>query len=132
MDSNDPVIQLCIRGIRAEFEHRTDAACGLYLQAWDLAQDDYQACIAAHYVARFQETPDDTLRWNQEALQRAERVGDDRVQEFFPSLYLSLGHSYEMVGDPAEAKRYYDLAAQRGVLHQAEVWDVQRKAGGSG
>jgi tetratricopeptide (TPR) repeat protein len=120
MDTTDPVIRLCIQGVQAEFEHKMDLARSLYLQAWDLSQDDYQACIAAHYVARFQETPGETLHWNQEALRRAERVGDERVQEFYPSLYLNLGYSYEVLGNQAEAQKYYDLAARLGVVHQAE------------
>lgn len=40
-------------------------------------------------------------------------VGDDRAREFFPSLYLNLGHSHEVLGDLANARRHYDLAAER-------------------
>lgn len=120
MDTNDPVIQLCIQGSRAELEGRIAAALGLYQRAWDISQSDYQACIAAHYVARFQETPEETLWWNQEALKRAERVSDDRVKDFYPSLYLNLGRSYEILGDQAEAQKFYDFAALLGIVHQAE------------
>jgi hypothetical protein len=120
MDTNNPVIQLCMQGVRAEFEGRLGAARNLYQQAWDISQDDYQACIAAHYVARFQETPEERLRWNQEALHCANRIEDGSVEEFFPSLYLNLGRSYEVLGNPAEAQRYYDLAAQLGVVHQVD------------
>jgi hypothetical protein len=120
MDINDPVIQLCIQGIQAEFEGRTDVASNLYQQAWDISQDDYQACIAAYYVARFQATPEERLYWNQVALDRANRVNHESVKEFYPSLYLNLGHSHEVLGHQTKAQRYYDLAAQLGAVHQAE------------
>lgn len=117
MDKNNQVIQLCIAGSRAEFEGRIDSARALYRQAWEAAGNDYEACVAAHYRARRQEDPRESLRWNQEALARARKVGDERVRAFYPSLYLSLGQSYEALGEPAEAKRYYDLAAALGVDH---------------
>lgn len=120
MDPNNPVIKLCIDGTRAEFEGRVADAQAIYQQAWDTAQDDYEACIAAHYVARHQATPAETLRWNQLALARADAVDDERVQGFYGSLYLNLGHFYELVGDQTAAQRYYALAAALGFVHQAE------------
>lgn len=118
MDTTNPIIQLCIEGTRAEFEHRLEDARGLYQQAWDARTDDYEACIAAHYVARFQDSVEESLRWNQIALERANAVNDERGKDFYPSLYLSLGRSYELVGNPTEAQRYYDLAAELGAVHQ--------------
>ena len=117
MDLNNPVIQLCMEGTRAEFEHRLDDARRLYQQAWDARTDDYDACIAAHYVARFQDSAEESLRWNQLALKHANAVNDESITDFHPSLYLNLGRSYELVGDPMEAQRYYDLAAELGVVH---------------
>ena len=118
MDTSNQVIQLCLEGSRAEFEHRSEAAHRLYQQAWDLASDDYESCVAAHYLARFQPTPEETLHWNQEALKRAELVADERVRDSYPSLYLNLGHSYEMLGDQAHAQKFYALAAELGVTHR--------------
>jgi hypothetical protein len=107
-------------GTRAEFEHRLDDARVPYQQAWDAHTDDYDACIAAHYVARFQDSVEESLRWNQIALKHADAVKDDRVKDFYPSLYLSLGRSYELVGNQSEAQHYYDLVAELGVIHQAD------------
>ena len=118
MDHNNQVIQLCVAGSRAEFEGRIADAKALYWQAWEAAQDDYEACIAAHYVARHQATPAETLRWNQLALARADAVADERVQGFYGSLYLNLGHSYELVGDQTAAQHYYALAAVLGFVHR--------------
>jgi hypothetical protein len=118
MDTTNAIIQLCIQGTRAEFEHRLDDAHRLYQQAWDLHIDDYEACIAAHYVARFQPTPEAAFRWNQIALEHADRVSDNRAREFYPSLYLNLGRSHEILGNHVEMQKYYELAAQLGVTHQ--------------
>ena len=118
MDTSSPVIQLCIEGSRAEFANRSELARQLYQQAWDAARDDYEACIAAHYLARFQPTPQEILRWNQEALKRADLVSDERVREFYPSLYLNLGHSYEMLGHQPQAQKFYALAAELGITHR--------------
>jgi tetratricopeptide (TPR) repeat protein len=120
MDTNNPVIQLCVEGTRAEFEHRPEEARAFYQQAWEARLDDYDACIAAHYVARFQQSPEETLRWNQVALSHADAVNDERVSEFYPSLYLNLGHSYEVLGMWVEAQKYYSLAAELGVTHQPD------------
>ena len=111
MDPNNPVVKLCVEGMQAEGAGRHDDAHALFTRAWEARTDNWEACIAAHYLARHQPTPQDTLRWNQEALDRAELVTDDRVHGFYPSLYLNLGHSHEQLGNLAEARRFYDLAA---------------------
>lgn len=120
MDLNNPVVKLCVEGTRAEFEGRIEDARTLYMQAWAAARDDYEACVAAHYLARRQESPQARLHWNREALVRAAAVGDERVRSFYPSLYLNMGHAYEALGDLAEARRYYQLAAELGFVHQVE------------
>jgi hypothetical protein len=120
MDLTNPVIQLCMDGSRAEFEHRLEDARALYQQAWEARTDDYEACIAAHYVARFQDSPEENLRWNKLALDHAEAVHDERVTDFYPSLYLNLGRAHETLGNQAEAQKYYNLAADLGFIHQPE------------
>ncbi|MBX9599544.1 MAG: hypothetical protein K2X35_01020 [Bryobacteraceae bacterium] len=113
MDPENPVVRLCAEGIRAEQEGRPgDAAC-LYQQAWKESRDDWERCIAAHYLARHQPDPAQTLFWNQESLRLADSAGGDRVRDFYPSLYLNLGHSLEVLGRAAEACRYYRMAASR-------------------
>lgn len=120
VDTDNPVVRLCTEGTRAEFEGRIDDARTIFRRAWETAKDDYDACIAAHYVARHQVNPKDALHWNQEALARVDAVGDDRVQSFYPSLYVNLGRSHEMLGNQAEARRYYKLAADLGLVHQVD------------
>ena len=110
MDTENPVVKLCVAGMRAEADGRYADARACFLRAWAARRDDYDACIAAHYVARHQETPRDILHWNQVALDHAARVGDGRVHGFYPSLYLNLGRAHELVGALADARRYYTLA----------------------
>ena len=69
--------------------------------------------MAAHFLARHQDTPQAVFEWNQEALNRANLVADDRVLSFYASLYLNLGHSYETLGNETEARRYYEMATDR-------------------
>jgi hypothetical protein len=115
MNVNNPVIKLCAAGMQAETAGRGGEAYALFMQAWEARADDYDACVAAHFVARYQQEPADSLRWNHVALERANAVHDDRVREFFPSLHLNMGKSHEELGDHAEARRYYRLAADGAV-----------------
>jgi tetratricopeptide (TPR) repeat protein len=119
MDFESWAVKLCIEGTQAEYKGRVDDARALYRQAWESSRDDYEACIAAHYVARHQGSPEDALRWNLEALARARAAGDIRVESFYPSLYVNLGRAYELAGNQPEAERYYELAASLGLVHQA-------------
>ena len=120
MNPDNPVVKLCIEGTQAEFQGLIAKARSLYQKAWDTAQDDYEACIAAHYVAHLQEDPQERFHWNQVALEKANAVTDQSVQDFYPSLFLNMGQSHELLGNDREAKRYYDLAAALGVVHHDE------------
>lgn len=113
MDPEHPVVKLCAAGMQAEAAGRPAAAAALFLEAWESRTDAYGACVAAHYVARHQETAEQTLAWNQRALDEAAAVEEDRVASFYPSLYLNLGHSHEVMGDADTARRLYRLAAER-------------------
>lgn len=117
MDPNNPVVQLCAQGMQAETEGRADDARDLFQLAWEAATDDYDACIAAHYLARHQTTPEDTLHWNQACLDRANLVGDDRVRGFYPSLHLNIAHAQEELGNAEDAREHYRQAAS--CIHDA-------------
>jgi len=113
MDPDNKIVKLCGAGMAAEMEGRPDEALALYEKAWGAAVTSTERCIAAHFLARQQTNDQDTLYWNQEALRLAEAVDDDSVQSFYPSLYLNLAHSHELLGNIAEARQYYDLAAAK-------------------
>ena len=114
MDPDNPIVRLCAAGMTAEGEGRRDDARALFQQAWDASGSDYEASIAAHYLARHQPSAEATLEWNERSLRRAEAARDthdDRVNGFFPSLYLNYAHSLEQLGRVADACAYYNLAA---------------------
>jgi tetratricopeptide (TPR) repeat protein len=110
MDPDNPIILLCVKGMRYEGEGRYEEALAQFAQAWEESTDDFEACIAAHYLARHQDTNEHRLKWNLEALKRAQAAGGKRVRDFYPSLYLNLGYSYEQLGERAKASHFYELA----------------------
>jgi len=113
VDAANPVVKLCADGMAAEAEGRTEDARAFFAEAWRACNDDYEACIAAHYVARHQATAEETLRWNQEALRRADAADSSRVRCFYPSLYLNAAYALEQLGQIGEACQHYALAAVR-------------------
>ena len=127
MDPNNRVVKLCAAGMAAEGEGRRAEAKALFEQAWATRADDFEACIAAHYVARHQATPEAELDWNREALTRAAAAADERVRDFYASLYLNLAHSLERLGRIAMAHEHYSLAAaQLAVLPDSPYADLVR------
>lgn len=112
MDPNNPVVKLCGAGIAAEAEGRPADAKACFEQAFAESRDDYEACIAAHYVARHQPSTEQELEWNRVALERADRVADERVRDFYGSLYLNFAHSLEKLGQTMAAFEHYNRAAR--------------------
>lgn len=128
IDPENPVVKLCAAGIGAEMAGRRDEAAKLYQGAWDARTSDFEACIAAHYVARVQTTPEAALHWNSEALRFTETANDATLREFLPSLYLNLGKSHEDLGNFRDAKNFYLLAEnQVGVLPAGEYAETVRR-----
>src|SRR4051812_32087629 len=113
MDPNNAVVKLCAQGMEEESKGNAEEAAALFEQAWIKSTNDFERCIAAHYVARHQPSPPLALRWNQEAMDCANRVDDGSVAEFLPSLYLNLGKSYEDLGNAERASELYQCAADR-------------------
>lgn len=116
-EPQNEVLRLCVLGTRAEYAGRAQEAAEFYRQAWRAARDDYEACLAAHYVARIQDSPELALHWNEIALARAESSRDERVIPFYPSLYVNLGRSYELLGCMQQAEEFYRCASELGLDH---------------
>jgi tetratricopeptide (TPR) repeat protein len=110
IDPDNPVVKLCAEGMQAESSGRLDEARERYEQAWTEHSNDYEACIAAHYLARHQSSVEAELEWNRVALAKAARVDADLVSGFYASLYLNLGHSCEKTGDMDAARENLRLA----------------------
>jgi tetratricopeptide (TPR) repeat protein len=110
LDPNNPVVRLCTEGMACEQKGDFAGARALFEQAWTESADAFDACVAAHYVARHRDTPADVLHWNQVALDKAKEADAEAVRGFFASLYLNLGKSHEDLGQLAEAGDFYRLA----------------------
>lgn len=121
MGSTTPSLRLCTECTEAEFAGRLADARSLSLLAWREARTDFEACVAAHYVARYQERLSSQRRWHEEALARAEESDDDRVHSLYPSLYVNLGRALELLGEQAQADHFFALAASRGLVHTSNA-----------
>jgi len=108
-DLDNPVVQLCAAGMAVDGD--AAAASVLFAQAWVARRDDFDASVAAHFVARHQTTPELTLDWNLRAVQHAEAVTDGRANELLASLYLNLGDAYRVLGQQPQASS----AAQKAI-----------------
>jgi tetratricopeptide (TPR) repeat protein len=104
------VVRLCADGIAAESVGRLEDAHAAYERAWQQRVDDWDACVAAHYLARHQPSLALSLHWNQEALRYADAITDNRAADFRPSLLLNLGYCYELLGDATSAQHHYQQA----------------------
>lgn len=117
IDPSNPVVALCAEGM--QLEGTPDLARERFEQAWAIRKDDYDASIAAHFLARHQRTLVATLEWNQLAMFHAERVPDEQIRSFKPSLLLNLGDSLLANGQVAAAR----IAGERARAAVAELPD---------
>lgn len=118
MDQENPVVAAVGRGMAAEASGDIDGARAAYDDAWTIATDDYERCVAAHYVPRWIDDPSQKLQWNLDALKYADAVGDDRVKGFYASLHANVGNCLRLLGDKDGATAAYTTA-------QAHLGDVQ-------
>lgn len=109
---DNPVVQLCAKGIETEGTADFEAARALYLQAWSEATNDIEWFTAAHYLARNRTNLHEQLKWNELSLQHALKVDTPEIKSTYASLYLNLGKSYEDLGDMQMAADCYMQAAQ--------------------
>jgi hypothetical protein len=101
IDGDSVVARLCAAGMAVDGD--AVAADALFRQAWDARRDDYEAAIAAHFLARHQPSNSDALHWNRVAAEHAEAVTDERARPLLASLYLNLADSYLAAGQLANA-----------------------------
>ncbi|MEO5815104.1 MAG: hypothetical protein ABIT20_07480 [Gemmatimonadaceae bacterium] len=101
-DQGNPVVVLCAAGMAIEGE--AEKARQLFEQAWDARTDDYDASIAAHFLARHQPSAERRVHWNALAARHAEAVTDGRTDQFKASLYLNLADALLVAGEHAAAR----------------------------
>jgi len=111
IDPTNPVVALCAQGMAVEGDR--DTAKALFEQAWAARTDDYDASIAAHFLARHQTTTEARLHWNAIAVTHAEAVTDGRADEFMASLYLNLADALLASGALTSAQEELGKALAR-------------------
>jgi len=108
-DPDNKVVQLCAEGMNLEVNGKQEEAANLFMQAWDIADTDKEKFIAAHYVARHQQTIKDKLHWDETALALALKAGEE-YKAHLPSFYLNIGKCYEDMTDHKAALDNYKAA----------------------
>lgn len=130
MDPTNPITALCIQGMEAEGRGEPARARGLFQQAWDHHTTPIEAAVAAHFLARHQDTEADTLHWNQRALDAALTSDPGSVAIMMPSLHLNLGRSHENTGQRGLARHHYEQAAAASdVLGQDDAYSRMTRNG---
>lgn len=107
---NNPVVKLCLQGMSMEDAYKPEEACKLFLEAWNVAANDSEKFLAAHYVARHQKNAKDKLAWYETALQLAVSINDDTVNSALPALYAGMAQCHEELGDQVNAKSSIELS----------------------
>jgi len=87
-----------------------EEASGMFLRAWDEAENDFERYIAAYFVARRRQDVAEKLKWFQTSLPFAVGVNNEASTSAFPSLYSNIAKCYEELGDVENAKKNRDLA----------------------
>ena len=109
-DPDNNVVKLCAEGMVMEGNGKPQEAGKLFFQAWSEATNELEKFIAAHYLARHQNSVADKLKWDKTALQSALTINNDTVKGTFPSLYLNIAKCYEDLDELDNAKMNYELA----------------------
>jgi len=108
-DQSSKVIELCAQGMSLEGQGKPEEASGMFNRAWEIAANDFEKFISAHYVARHQPDVEKKLEWDERALTFALKVEDEQVQASYPSLYLNIAKGYEDMHDNERALKNYQL-----------------------
>ena len=101
IDPNNPVVALCAAGMAIEGD--SSAARALFEQAWEARRDDYDASIAAHFLARHQPTIESRLHWNV----LAARVAAAGPKPDAQSVRFVRAYPVMRIFDVAKAKDFY-------------------------
>jgi tetratricopeptide (TPR) repeat protein len=109
-DPENPIVRLCAEGMELELKQQFAEAGRLFAKAWENATTDLEKFIAAHYVARHQQSVSDKLKWDETALAFALQIRDSGMQANYPSLYLNIAKCYEDLDEISSARNHYELA----------------------
>lgn len=107
---NNPIIQLCMKGMFLMESGNSQEADGIYQKAWNEASDDYEKFLVSYFMAKYQPTPSDRLEWFKTALQFALQVDDIGVKSAIPSLFADISQCYASLNDLVKAKENDELS----------------------
>ncbi|MFC9786285.1 hypothetical protein [Rhodococcus sp. NPDC127528] len=100
-------------------------ARGQLLDLWKtigVGGDPLHRCTLAHSLADLYADPAQALAWDVRALDAADSISEQRVQEhhaglhiagFYPSLHLNLADNYRRLGSFEAAREHLDVARER-------------------
>lgn len=111
------------------------------LNLWNeigIGGDPLHRCTLAHYLADLYDDPARALAWDVRALDAADVIADQRVQEhdaglhiagFYPSLHLNLADNYRKLGSFEAAREHIECAGERSSALAADSYgDLIREA----
>lgn len=81
----------------------------MFMQAWNEAESFFDKSVAAHYVARRQESVEEKLKWDETALKLATQCDGQNARALLPSLYLNVGKGYEDLSRMETALEHYQM-----------------------
>ncbi|MFH9606226.1 hypothetical protein [Streptomyces sp. NPDC017448] len=121
----DPTMEAIGRAVTQGRAGDIAAARQQLLNLWSaigVTGDPLHRCSLAHYLADLYGDPAQSLAWNVRALDAADAVTEQRVQEhhadlhiagFYPSLHLNLADDYRRLGSFEAATEHIDAAKER-------------------
>jgi hypothetical protein len=109
-DPENSINKLCAKGMQLEGEGKPEEAAKLFYLAWEEANNNEEKFIAAHYVARHQNTMADKLKWDTIALSFAMQIDSPDIKSVYPSLYLNIAKCFDDLGESTKAKENYNQA----------------------
>ncbi|MEU9256782.1 hypothetical protein AB0D66_34255 [Streptomyces sp. NPDC048270] len=137
----DPTMDAIGRAVTAGRAGDGASARRLLLGLWSaigVTGDPLHRCSLAHYLADLYEDPAQALAWDVRALDAADAVTDERVQEhhaglhiagFYPSLHLNLADDYRRLGSfEAAAEHIKEAEAHAPGLPRTPYGDQIRAA----
>lgn len=122
--SPDPTMEAIGQAVTEGRTGDVSAARQTLLHLWSaigVTGDPLHRCSLAHYLADLYKDPAQALAWDVRALDAADAVTEQRVQEhhaglhiagFYPSLHLNLADDYRRLGSFAAATEHIDAAKQ--------------------
>jgi hypothetical protein len=106
-DPDNAVVKLCLDGITSR---DLSAKNVLIQEAWNLASNSEEKCLAAHYMGRLFVDLNERMKWDNDALEFAKQLPHETIAGFYPILYLMIGKNYEDMGLKLKASEYYQNA----------------------